>query len=188
VVAIRRLLDASGAPVAAPEGFRRVRDRQTRADPVLDPLRTRYEAEVFPVLESAGVDRGELQLAWDFSVRSEDNASRDLLAVRSDVMARLASAPPVVSVISAQDAPQDQPQTYRRIELSVKVPLYVESTAPLARLNRDAQGNVVAKGEADVPFSVFIPKSVGERAVGSPPARLIQYGHGFFGGREEAAS
>jgi hypothetical protein len=184
VVAIRRLVDASGVAIAPPEGFRRLRDRQTRGDPVLGPLSERYESELFPVLEAAGVTRSELVLAWDFSVRSEQDATRDLLTVRSDVLTRLASGPPEVSVVDVQDAPKAT--LHRRINLSVKVPLYVESTEPMARLNRDVSGNVVASGHAEVPFSVLIPKSVGERPPGSPPARLLQFGHGFFGSREEA--
>jgi hypothetical protein len=184
VVAIRGLVDGTGAPVEPPEGFRRVRDQKTRGDPLLGPLAARYEAEVFPVLEAAGVVRGELQLAWDFSLRTEQDATRDLLTIRTDVLARLATLPPEVAVVGVQDSPT--PHLHRRIDLSVKVPLYVESTEPMARLNRDAAGNVIVAGLADVPFSVLIPKSVGERSAGSPPARLVQFGHGFFGTREEA--
>ena len=185
VVAIKGLVDKSGAPIAPPEGFRRIRDRETKGDPLLAPLAKRYEADVFPVLEAAGIARDELQLAWDFTVKSDDDAMGDMLAVRSDVIARLAQSPPVVSIQSVQDDVDEH--VFRRIEATVKVPLYVESTAPLAKLNRDSSGNVVAKGEADVPFTVWIPRSVGERATGEPPGRLLQFGHGFFGSREEAA-
>jgi hypothetical protein len=185
VVAIRRLVSHTGAPVAPPEGFRRLRDRKTRGDPLLAPLSARYEAELFPVLESAGVARSELQLAWDFSVRSDEDATRDMLSVRSDVISRLASAPAEIVVLGVESA--TKPHLHRRIELSVKVPLYVDSAQPMARLNRDAAGNVVASGYAEVPFTVSIPKSVGERPPGSAPARLLQFGHGFFGTREEAS-
>jgi hypothetical protein len=183
IVAIRRLVDPSGAPIEPPEGFRRIRDGETSGDEVLGSVATRYAAAVFPTLEAAGVAREELQLAWDFTVRTEDNATSDMLAVQSDVIAKLADAPPAVSVIGVEDAPA--PHVFRKIELSVKVPLYVDSIEPLARLNRDGSGKPVANGEADVPFTVWIPKSVGERPAGSPPARLLQFGHGFFGSRYE---
>lgn len=185
VVALRKLFDPSGAPLTPPEGFRRIRDRETRGDPVLGPLAARYESELFPLLETAGVPRDELLLAWDFTVRSEDNAAGDMLAVRSDVIQRLSSQPPEIQIVSVQDAVDDH--VFRRIEATVSVPLYVDSAEPLARLARDGSGNVVAAGTHQVPFTVWIPKSVGERPAGTPAARLLQFGHGFFGSREEAA-
>lgn len=183
VVAIQKLADASGAPHAAPEGFRRIRDRQTSGDPVLGPLAKRYEQEIFPPLTALGVARQDLLLAWDFTTRTEENAIGDMLAVRADVLQYL-KKPPAFSILSSKDAVG--PHIWRQVEGSVKVPLYVEQDAPYAALNRDASGKVVPKGEVDVPFTVLIPPSVGNRPPGSPPARLLQYGHGFFGTRAEA--
>ena len=55
VVAIRKLVDKAGQTIAAPEGFRRLRDHEYTGDPVLSPLGTRYEQDVFGVLGKAGV-------------------------------------------------------------------------------------------------------------------------------------
>lgn len=185
VVAVQKLSDASGAPHVAPEGFRRIRDGEAQGDPVLGPLAKRYESDVFPVLTAAGVKREDLLLAWDFTTRSEQSATGDMLAVREHVLGYL-KKPPAFSVVSSQDAVA--PHIWRKVEATVKVPLYVEKDAPYAALHRDASGKVAPNGEVDVPFTVLIPPSVGNRPPGSPPARLLQYGHGFFGSRAEAES
>jgi hypothetical protein len=186
LVAISHLTDPSGTPISPPEGFRRIRDGKAAHDPALAALSGHYESDVFPVLQSAGIERSGLILAWDFSTRTEENATRDLLAVREQVMAWLAKSPPTFSIVEVKDAVDDH--VYRRIEGTFKAPLYLEKNEPMARLHSDASGNVTQNGETDVPFTVIIPKSVGERAAGTPPARLIQYGHGFFGKRDEVDS
>jgi len=184
VVAVQKLKDVSGAPLVPPSGFRRIRDGEAGKDAVLGPLGARYDAEVFPVLETLGVDRKDLVLAWDFTTRTEENATRDMLAVRADVMAKVAAAPPAFEVLEVRDAPSAH--IWRQVELSATLPLYIESDVPLSPLHRDAKGAVVANGEVKVPFSVIIPPSVANRPAGSPAARLLQYGHGFFGKRSEA--
>jgi hypothetical protein len=183
VVGIRGLRDPAGTPLAPPEAFRRLRDQETHADPILAELAARYEQGIFPKLEAAGAPRTELLLAWDFTVRSEENATADMLAIRADTLQRLAANPPVIKIVEAKADPSSR--VALRIEASVEVPLYVESTELGAPLARDQAGNVVANGTAEVPFTVWIPKSV---AAGSTPARLMQYGHGFFGARSEVDS
>lgn len=183
VVALRGLKDKSGGAVAAPAGFASLRDEHGKAHPALAALSAHYESDVFPVLERAGIPRASLTLAWDFTTSSEANATGDMLAIQSDAAARLAAAPPEISIVEVKDAPAAH--VGRRIEATVTVPLYVDSAEPLARLNRDASGHVVAVGTAKVPFTIWIPTSVLARAPGTPPARLMQFGHGFFGDRTE---
>jgi hypothetical protein len=185
VVAFRGLTNPSGSPVAPPEAFRRVRDGKTKGDPVLGPLAKRYEADVFPVLAALGVERRDLILAWDFTTRTEENAIGDMLAVREQTLAAL-KQPPAFVVTQSTDLVSEH--IWRKIEATVEVPLFVEEDAPYAALVRDAGGRVVSKGTVQVPFTVIIPPSVGNRPAGAPPARLLQYGHGFFGSRAEAES
>lgn len=181
VVAIRGLRDPSGQPLPAPLAFARVRDGDY-AHPALADL-GRYEADVFAPLAAAGVARSELQLAWDFTVRSRNNAIGDMLAVREQLIAYFESTPAHIEIISVSEQPQEH--QYRRIEATVDVPLFMESPDPMAALRRDADGVVVSEGTVAVPFAVIIPTSVGTRALGAAPARLMQFGHGFFGGRDE---
>lgn len=181
VVALRDLTDPSGAPLPSPAAFAAVRDGAP--EPEHSELAARFERDVFPVLEAAGVDRSSLVLAWDFTVRTRDNVTGDMLAMRADLLARLDEAPPEVRVVEVRDDVDDF--VLRRVEVTVRVPLYVDSPEVGATLVRDAEGRVVARGEAEVPLTVLIPRSL---AAPAPPGRALQYGHGFFGSREEAAT
>lgn len=184
VVALRGLSRADGTALPAPARFANLRDRGGDAHPALEALSARYEGSVFPVLEGFGVPRDEIQLAWDFTTQTEASVTRDMLAIRQDVMTRLDTAEPEISIVSVED--DVSPSIGRKIDLVVGVPLYLETTEPGARLNRDEAGGVVAMGTAEVPVRVLVPPSVMNRPPGAPPARLLQFGHGFFGSRDES--
>ena len=183
IVALRGLKAPDGSAIEPPEGFRRLRDAEALGDPVLEPLAARYEVEIFPALDAAQVERAGLLLAWDFTTESLENAAGDLLTLRQDAMARMEATPPDVVVTEVED--EEEGATARRVEGFLTVPLYLESVEPNARIHRDAQGVPVANGQAQVPFTLLIPRSVME---GERPARLLQFGHGFLGGREEMES
>jgi hypothetical protein len=183
IVALRGVRGLDGAPLPAPRGFAALRDGRPDEHPALATIAARYESDVFAPLESAGLPRGELQLAWDFTTRTRGNAISDMLSVRQQLLERVASGPPTINIISVSDAPDAH--TFRRIEATVAVPHFMEADEPLARLLRDDSGLPTHKGNIDVPFTLWIPNSVANRAATDPPARLMQYGHGFFGGRDE---
>ncbi len=182
IIALRGLTAKDGTPVPVPEGFRRIRDRQTAGDPLLSPLAARYEADIFPALEAAGVPRAELQLAWDFTTESAANVTGDMLEVRRLAMEAMEATPPVVTVTEVQD--DVDANVARRIRGTLRVPLFQESDQPGALLARDEAGKVRRNGEAEVPFTLQIPRSVWGQ--GGAPARFVQYGHGFFGRQAEA--
>jgi hypothetical protein len=179
VVAIKNLNDKAGKKIAPPAGFQALRDNSYGNHPVLGPLGRRYEGDVFGVLTKAGIARGELQLAWDFTVRSEDNATHDMLEVRRLILEAIDKAPPKVSVTSVVDKPDAR--THKLVHGTMTVPLFLEAPGPLSKLKRDASGKVIANGTVDVPFTVFVPPS----AATGEPARAFTYGHGFFGEKEE---
>ncbi|MBM4321761.1 MAG: hypothetical protein FJ125_17945, partial [Deltaproteobacteria bacterium] len=184
VVALRGLRSPRGQLLPVPEGFRRIRDGQTGGDPVLAPLAARYEREVFPVLEAAGVRRASLQLAWDFTTESAELTEGDLRAVRADLIDRLEAEPPPVTVERVQD--EVDAFIFRRIQARMSVPLYLEQSAPEALLHRDDQGRVTANGTVEVPITVQIPRSVATGQAAILPVRVLQFGHGFFSNRGEA--
>lgn len=181
VVAIRGLRDPSGAALAPPEGFRRLRDGID--DPALAPL-GRYESDVFAPLEAAGIARAELTLAWDFTTRTRPDAIGDMLAVREAAMAAFAATPPAISVVEVIDDPGAESPIGRRIEATLTVPLYMEDAAPFAALHREG-GAIAQNGTVAIPVTIVVPDSVMDRPPGTPPARLVQFGHGFFGNRHE---
>lgn len=176
VVAIRNVLGRNGNKLAAPEGFRLLRDKAAGNHPILGPLAARYEKDVFPVL--AAIPRAELQLAWDFTVRSEENATTDMMQVRSLITDAIKNGEVRVRVDKVDEKPDDR--TFRLVHGSMTVPLYLDVNKPLAHLHRTG-GKVSANGTVEVPFEVFVPPS----AATGIPARVFTYGHGFFGEREE---
>jgi hypothetical protein len=184
VVGIKDLAGKDGQAVPIPTGFGAIRDDAAGDDPVLGPLATRFDAEVFPVLEAVA-PRGDWILAWDFTTAPEDEPRDDLLAIREGTLAHLADegGAPAFS-IDTVDEPSSGP-VGRRIDGTMTVPLFLEAPEPGNRIHRGGGGAPEANGVAEVPFTAWIPRSVLEREPDADPARLLQYGHGFFGSRQE---
>lgn len=182
VLALHGLVHPDGAAVAPPASFAALRDGGALT-PTLAALAPAYEQRIFPVVQAAGVPRGDLQLAWELTTATEERSTGDLLAVREDAMALLAAASPAVTV----DAVQDDVDALiaRRIEGTLTVPLYLDKAEPGGTLARGDDGRPVRTGDATVPFTLQIPRSVWD-GTKPAPARFLQFGHGFFGSREEA--
>ncbi|HZF48640.1 MAG TPA: hypothetical protein VE093_08330 [Polyangiaceae bacterium] len=183
IVAFQGLKDRQGSLLKAPNGFAHILAKETGADPKLKALADRYESSIFPALEKAGVARAALQLAWDFTTGSDEMATRDMLAVRDDVIAKLEATPPAVTITAV--LPDHNEEIGLRIEGTIRVPLYLANDQPGAMLHRGADGKVTQNGEAEVPFTLQVPKSALPADASFEPARILQYGHGFFGLREE---
>jgi len=88
IVAYYNLSLADGTPVQPSEAFRALRDGLPSDDPAVEARRTLFE-DIFARLEAAGVPRGSLQLAWDYSTASMDSIAGRLVAMRDDAFARL---------------------------------------------------------------------------------------------------
>ncbi len=88
VVALRRLVDASGQALAPSPAFLAYRDGQRTSDARFEARRPAME-RLFADLAAAGVAREELQLAWEFTVASTASLSGRLLAMRDDAFAEL---------------------------------------------------------------------------------------------------
>ena len=185
VVAIRQLADDEGKPLEAPNGFATLRDGGLAADHPLAGLSARYDRDIWPVLSAAGVQRDELLLAWDFTTRSEDSLVHDAVTIRNDIVAKMTeSNSPSITVQTVTDDVDEF--IARRVDATMEVPLYTDTAEAGAVLHRNADGEVTSNGTAEVPFFVLIPRSVmnGDKP---SPARVVQFGHGFFGSRDEAA-
>ena len=186
VVAIHGLEARGGGLLEAPIGFAAMRDNGDIPDR-LTALAARYDEDVFGALESLGVARSELQLAWDFTARSRDNTVGDMLAVRSDLLARLQEEPPAARVVEVIDSPAELGELAthiaRQIEVTIEVPHYLTSTmAAMGRLRLGSNGEPLAEGREEFQVTILVPKSVASR---SEPAPFLQMGHGFFGRRTE---
>ncbi len=187
VVAYHGLVGPDGNAVRAPEGFRRLRDREYAGDPALEALAGLYENDLFPKLDAIGVAREELQLAWDFTTGSDHDVTVDMRQVRALTLEWLASNTPEVAIDSVEEhAPGDGSGIWRTVSGTVAGPRFVDSPDPGARLVRDAAGSVRLDGTVRFPFLAEIPESLRDGAAGA--GRVMGLGHGFFGTRNEVRS
>jgi hypothetical protein len=182
IVAVHGLTAPDSALIPAPEGFRRLRDDDAKGDPVLEPLAARYEVDIFPKLVASGLDRGALQLAWDFTTASEFNATADMFAVRDAAIAALEATPPVVDIAAVDEPTADESLIWRVVTGTITGPLFLESTDLGAALNRDSNGVIVQNGTATFQFKAVVPKTL---MTSFDAGRAIGFGHGFFGGLDE---
>ncbi len=173
------LRKVDGSAHVAPATFAKLRDAADET-----PLSCWLEATTFAPLEAAGVDRARLLLAWSFTTEAADFVQGDLLAVRSAAMASFASLPIAATVVAVSEPASGA--LGRKVELMLTVPRFVESDEAGAMLVRGADGRPTQNGSAQVPATVWIPRSVLQDTANALPRRTLQFGHGFFGDRSEA--
>jgi hypothetical protein len=181
IVAIRGVQDATGKPIAPTPVFQALRDGTPSADPSVPGRRALY-ADIFARLAKAGVAKGGLQIAWDFSTASQTNNTGWLLKMRDEALGQVGADGPAYTI--TQVTPNFDANTALRIDGNMTVPLYL--TSP------DAGGTMVLgpdnmprqKGTATYPFLVMIPKS----ATSANPGVPLQFGHGLLGDRTGATS
>jgi hypothetical protein len=174
IVAIRNVLDENGAPVAPSDVFRALRDDTASDEPSVDARRDLYD-DIFAHLEQAGIPRENLQIAWDFTVASRDNATRGLLAMRDEALAEVGHG-----ATYTFDTIQTDPDASiaLRIEGTVNVPLYLDDPGPGGRFVLDGDGMPTRNGTTSYPFVLLVPNSCRGRS-----CPIVQYGHGLFGDR-----
>ena len=184
----RYIVAIQGARTAAPPesalappggGFRRLRDHDAASIPALASLTPHFENDIFPVLAHVGLDRGHLQLAWDFTTGSEEQPMADMLRVRELTLAWMATNPPDVSVVSTAEGVDTIANV---VTLSVSAPLFLDTRQPGGRLTRDASGLVQQNGTTTFSMVAVVPRSVQDS---SSPGLALAYGHGFFGSFRE---
>ncbi len=181
IVAYRGIKNTDGSYAQPAEGFRRLRDRRTLLDPALAVLADRFESDIFAPLESKGVARWTLQLAWDFTTASAGTPRGDMLDLRDAVQAWLAQNTPAVT-ITGTDPPDTDYEAI--VHGTITVPLYLDKPDPGGLLFRDSSGKVAQNGTTDVPFVAVVPSTVTNQ---SGPGRALAFGHGFFGSTDELA-
>lgn len=178
IVAIRGVVDADGAPLAASPAFAALRDRTAHDDPSIAARRPLY-SDIFAQLDAAGVAREDLQLAWDFTTASRANNTAGMLKMRDEALAMVGEDGPDYVIDTIDTMVSDDIAIY--VEGRMTVPLYLDSTEPGGRMKLGADGLPELQGTGEFDFTVVIPPSAL-----LAPAPALQYGHGLLGeGREE---
>lgn len=180
-VGISSLRDLDGSLIEPSPGFRALRDGSGSTDERLTAAAATAENVLFPTLAAAGKPRESLQLAWTFTVGSDEQLRGDMLRVRSLALEALRNQPPEITIDSVEF--DTSSQVARLVQGRITVPLFLDSAAPASAIHRDANGLATQNGTTEVPFIAVVPNSV---VAGARPARLMQFGHGFFGNTDEA--
>jgi len=182
VVGLRGLLDATGAPIAPTDAFRAYRNRLDTGNPDLEARRPAME-EVFADLDAAGIDRGDLQVAWDFTVASTQSLTGPMLALRDAAFAELGDAAPAFTITGVELLSGDQ--LVRRVTGTYTVPGFLTDDGGVGtHLRRDDAGEPERGIDLTARFVCGIPKT----ASGTVPEAPLLYGHGLLGEAEQATS
>ncbi len=189
IVALRGLRTASGKKIKPSKGFAALKRGKGAKR-----LRKRYKG-IFKTLKRAGIAKGNLTLAWDFTIASERGLTARMLKIRDDAFAQLGdndladgkvegSAPKytITKVVDNPDA-----QILRRISGTFTVPCYlnVQGCPPGARFHysskkKDALPTQLPGNTQTAKFECAIP-----RAALTSPAHASLYGHGLLGDPDE---
>ena len=187
-VAIRNVKDAAGAPIEAGVVFRAYRDRI--ADPALEPRRPAME-ETFAALGTAGIDRDDLYLAWDFTVASQRSLSERMLSIRDQAIELVGDAAPAFTVAAIMPG-TDGSDIAMQIAGTYAVPNFLTGDgSPGHGFNyTNAEGEdsdsldvlPVQNGTVEVGFLCNISNAT---VAATEPAHLVEYGHGLLGSNDE---
>ena len=157
--------------------------------------------DIFSTLESAGVPRSELYLAWDFTVASVRNITERILHIRDEAFADLGSAVPGYTVtevvdfgaceINCPDGTDEQMS--RQISGTFQVPSFLEgdSSPGSGFFYADPDDGLPDRQSPDAFFNANfvcrIARSVAEDFDAPPKAvaRPSLYGHGLLGSANE---
>jgi hypothetical protein len=171
IVAIRGVVDAQGQPVPSSPAFDAIRVGE-------DKERQAAFDDIFQRLEALGWQRDEIQIAWDFVTASTESSTRRLLAMRDTALERIAEEGIAVDITEVDDEHSDE--IFRRIRGTIRVPSFVDSKLPGARLNLDDNDLPVADDFDFIPFTLLIPRAALDAPV---PTALV--GHGLLTSRSQ---
>ena len=202
IVAMRNLKDASGATISAPPGFALYRDGVQTNVSAIEQRRTHFE-EIFSKLQAAGIARGDLYDAWDFTVASTENITKRMLSIRDRGLANLGDASPgdgtmqgsapsftVTGVTDFPTATGHGVQNIREVTGTYQVPCFLDTPdcVPGGKFSLGPDGLPVrtpgnfqtARFTCNIPRSAVTETSPGVFDV-DHPVRPSMYGHGLFG-------
>ncbi len=192
IVAIRNVEDVNDKVIPPSKVFKAIREGQllangTAAEKWSVHSRHGLYQEIFSELDKAGVDRKDLQIAWDYTTASKDNISRWIVQMRDKALAVVGDDGPTFKLKEVEEL-TDSTELIRRIHLVMTVPVYLTSAStsydkkkPLDRLNINAAGDVEQNGTMEWDVLILVPKSVQS----GKKHGLLQNAHGLFGSRFE---
>jgi hypothetical protein len=174
---------ADGGDLPIPPGFAALRDGKHTDHALLEAERPRF-ADVLSALDDAGYPAGELVVAWEFTVASDDFIHRDMIAARDAANAAL-DAHPIQYTIKSDTAVNAT--ITREIQGTLDAPLFLTNGGDALMqpvIARGADGLPALQGFYQIPFTAIVPAC----AYSSPtPVGMVIYGHGLMGASTEVA-
>lgn len=186
VVALQNLTNTDGERIPRLESFEHL--AFTNNYPFFKDEQTNTRENILPVLEEFGVDLDQVQLAWDFTTRSNASARGDQESIMDQTQTWLDDKTdgPHVSILSFVEyeegtADGEHPHLRYDISATIEIPLFLESDDVTARMQWDEEGIPKLDGTAQLPLTILISHN----AVANGSEAVIQFGHGFFGNTGE---
>ena len=199
VIALRNLTDKDGTALAAPNAFRYYRDQIKSNQSEINQRRAHFES-IFKTLKTAGIKRGDLYLAWDFTTASNENNYKRALSMRDRAFAALEDTTMGDQIVQGHApefeipendlengkvyvetfTPGQNSKIARKIKGTFMVPCFLEpSCGPGGIMNLDANGLPTRNGFYEANMECIVPQvAVSENAEKTRP---MVFGHGLFG-------
>jgi hypothetical protein len=179
VVAIRKSVKgADGSELVSPNAF-----AAALAGGDYDHPRFKGAAykDMFSALETAGVPKTDLVLAWDFHTASNEFLRNDLLTMRDTAIPAMgASGANLTFTATEQPA---RAGLLRSFVGTFKSPNFLTNgEADDSKMRRDAAALPEMSGMRDARFAALVPECVTTQPL---PRPVIVFGHGLFGSGEE---
>ncbi len=188
-VGIRNTLKApGGGALPIQPGFKALVDGKATGNERLERVRASY-ADIFAKLEAAGAPRGELVVAWSFTVRTDEPVYRDVLDARDAMLTAIGDGSGFTFTVESDGLDGADPEeTLRIVEGTFDVPNVLDGDGGnMAVLNRGSDGRATintGKPILQAPFVVVIPKCAEDPQ--NLPLPIVIYGHGLIGSLDEA--
>jgi hypothetical protein len=168
-----KLRDTEGGELPMPEAFRALRDGMATNNAEIEAVRGRFEG-LFDFLADRGYPRGELLLAWDFSVASQDFLLGSVLSMREETLAETGAEKFGYVITKVEKDPN--PNIARLVEGDFEAPTYLREDNTFAY--DDKHHPVRQLPNRKFPFTLLVPKMAETR---DGPLPLAVFGHGIFG-------
>jgi len=186
VVGLRRLQDASGAPIEPGDAFRAYRDGTKTTDPTVEERRPHMQ-DVLKALDGSGVKRADLFLAWDFTVASRRNLSERMLHIRDNAFESLGNSAPAFQVTQVEN--DVDARVARRVTGTFTVPNYLTGDGSAGNaFNTGEDGLPQRNGDYTASFTCIIPRAALKADGTVARARPAVYGHGLLGSEREVSA
>ncbi|WP_052247390.1 hypothetical protein [Alteromonas macleodii] len=202
IVVLNNLRNTSNEIIEPPEVFKALRDNLITDNEEIEARRASMNT-LFDTIDSAGISRQGLYLAWDFTVASIDNITERAVHIRDDAFTKLGNDVPnftITDVINFEqcdfgNCPEGvDPRISREIVGKFSIPSYLNTTtgqpgSSFYYKNDEDQlpDQMNESNEFSAGFICRIPRSVAEDFDSKPKskARASLYGHGLLGSASE---